>query len=252
MPSLSTHHNNLEIIALYRQSWPVHAIVNKLAARGIDVTWGTVKHVIKRYQSGKIGYRLLADKGTHTSKSTVKKVIKAAGYTASSPRYGQMVREPNKLKRVLFSKAVIADNDNFDNIIFTDECSVQLHDNKVIIYREKDSVAPVLPKPKHPLKVHVWAGISRRGTTSILIFENIMTSAFYINSILATGLIPFINRVYPDTHRFQQDNDPKHTANATKDFMKQQNINWWDVWPAESPDFNPIEMVWSMMKSRLS
>ncbi|CAC5396733.1 unnamed protein product [Mytilus coruscus] len=175
-----THHDNLEIIALYRQSWPVHAIVNKLAARGIDVTWGTVKHVIKRYQSGKIGYetlskeeeklptfkyitdhdvnfvknalakkptqtstdiqRLLADKGTHTSKSTVKKVIKAAGYTASSPKYGQMVREPNKLKRVLFSKAVIADNDNFDNIIFTDECSVQLHDNKVILYREKDSL----------------------------------------------------------------------------------------------------------------
>ncbi|CAG2247884.1 unnamed protein product [Mytilus edulis] len=149
-----------------------------------------------------------------------------------------MVREPNKLKRVLFSKAAIADNDNFDNIIFTDECSVQLHDNKVIIYREKDSVAPVLPKPKHPLKVHVWAGISRRGTTSILIFENIMTSDFYINSILVTGLIPFINRVYPDTHRFQQDNDPKHTANATKDFMRQHNINWWDVWPAESPDFN--------------
>ncbi|VDI59762.1 Hypothetical predicted protein [Mytilus galloprovincialis] len=163
-----------------------------------------------------------------------------------------MVRDVNKVKRVAFAKENIANNDNFDNIIFTDECSVQLHDNKIVIYRERDSVAPVLPKPKHPLKVHVWAGISRRGTTSILIFENIMTSVFYINSILMSGLIPFINRVYPDTHRFQQDNDPKHTSNATKDFMQQQGINWWNNWPAESPDFNPIEMVWSMMKSRKS
>ena len=32
----------------------------------------------------------------------------------------------------------------------------------------------------------------------------------------------------------------------------QQNINWWNVWPSESSDFNPIEMVWAMMKSRIS
>ncbi|CAC5379419.1 unnamed protein product [Mytilus coruscus] len=163
-----------------------------------------------------------------------------------------MVHDANKVKRVAFAKENIANNDNFDNIIFTDEFSVQLHGNKIVIYRKRDSVAPVLPKPKHPLNVHVWAGISRRGTTSILVFENIMTSAFYINSILVSGLIPFINRVYPDTHRFQQDNDPKHTSNATKDFLKQHSTNWWDNWPAESPDFNLIEMVWSMMKSRLS
>jgi hypothetical protein len=39
-------HIHLEIIALYKQSWPVHAIVRKLADRGIDVSWGTVKNVI--------------------------------------------------------------------------------------------------------------------------------------------------------------------------------------------------------------
>lgn len=293
MPKLKfTHHDNLEIIAFYKQSWPVHAIVRKLADRGIDVSWGTIKNVIKRYQYGKIGYdhfiqkdqnlpsfhyitdhdiqfvktaliekptrtstdiqRLLSDKGTLTSNSTVKKVIDAANFTATVPRYGQMVKEQNKLKRVQFAREVITNNDKFNNVIFTDECSVQLHDNKIVVYREKDSVAPVLPKPKHPLKVHVWAGISRRGTTRILIFEDIMDANFYIHTILTTGLIPFINRVYPDSHRLQQDNDPKHTANATKEFFMLQNINWWNVWPSESPDFNPIEMVWAMMKSRIS
>ena len=120
-----THQDNLLIITLYRQSWPVHAIINKIDARSVDVTWSTVKHVIKRYQTGKATktckrkklptfryltdhniifvkntlkenptqtssdiQRLLSDKGSHTSKSTVNKAISAAGYTASSHRYG--------------------------------------------------------------------------------------------------------------------------------------------------------------------
>ena len=195
---------------------------------------------------------ILAQKGTCASKSTVRKVIDAAGFTATAPRYGQMVRNVNKEKRVRFAEACVANDGNFNDFIFTDECYVQLHDNKIVVYRLKDSVAPLIPMPKHPYKVHVWAGTSRRGTTSILIFDGIMKSSFYIDSILTLGLLPFIKRVFPDRHRLQQDNDPKHIAKLTQQFMKSNEINWWDVWLSESPDFNPIEMVWSMMKCRLS
>ncbi|CAG2188710.1 unnamed protein product [Mytilus edulis] len=285
-----THHDNMKIYTLYQQGWPVHAILRKLSADGIDISWGAVKNVIIKYQHGRAGYehlsrkkiptfksitdadidfvkstldenptqtcsdimRRLSDKGTITSKSTVRKMIDSAGYTASTPRYGQMIREANKLKRVEFCKQLIAVNEQFDDIIFTDEATVQLHDNKVVIYRRKDCVAPVLPKPKHPLKVHVWGGISRRGTTQILIFEGILKSDFFVNTILRLGLLPFIRQTYPDQHRFQQDNDPKHRSNLSKRFMQENQINWWDIWPSESPDFNPIEMVWSMMKQRLN
>ena len=112
-----------------------------------------------------------------------KKVIDAAGFTATAPRYGLIVRNVNKEKRVI-AEACIANDDNFNDAIFTDKCSIQLHDNKLVVYRLKDSVAPLIPMPKHPYKVHVWASISRRGTTSILIFDGIMKSSFYIDSIL--------------------------------------------------------------------
>jgi major membrane immunogen (membrane-anchored lipoprotein) len=49
-----------------------------------------------------------------------------------------MIRQPNKEKRVEFCQKLILDNDNFDNIIWTDECTIQLHDNKVVIYRPID------------------------------------------------------------------------------------------------------------------
>jgi hypothetical protein len=70
---------------------------------------------------------ILAQKGACASKSTVRKVIDAAGFTATALRYGQMVRNVNKEKRVRFAEACIANDDNFNGVIFTDECSVQLH-----------------------------------------------------------------------------------------------------------------------------
>ena len=36
------------------------------------------------------------------------------------------------------------------------------------------------PRPKHPPKVHVWAGISTRGATNICIFTGTMDSEFYV------------------------------------------------------------------------
>ena len=75
----------------------------------------------------------------------------------------------------------------------------------------------------------------------------IMNSQFYCDEILQKTLLQFIETVWPDGHRFQQDNDPKHTSNYTKQFMAANGINWW-VTPAESPDLNPIELVWHQLK----
>lgn len=37
-----------------------------------------------------------------------------------------------------------------------------------------------------------------------------------------------------------------------KNFMNANNINWWNSWPSESPDLNPIEMVWNQMKRHIA
>ena len=106
----------------------------------------------------------------------------------------------------------------------------------------------ILQKPtvKHPFEVHVWAGISRFGKTRIMMFTGIMKKEFYVHQILTHGLLPFIQRMCPENHRFQQDNDPKHKSA----YAKENKIRYWPT-PAESPDLNPIEMMWAELKQNL-
>lgn len=53
-----------------------------------------------------------------------------------------------------------------------------------------------------------------------------------------------------DEYIFQQDNAPCHKSKKTLNFFEQNNVNLM-IWPAQSPDLNPIENLWAYMKKEL-
>ena len=183
----------------------------------------------------------------NVSLSTIKKERRNLGWVSTRPKYCQLVRERNKEKRVEWCNEMINSNETFENVIFTDECSIQLDHHGRLCFRKRGQPRQLKPKPKHPIKVHVWAGISNKGMTHICIFTGIMTATRYC-IILEKTLKPFVDAVFPDgNYRFQQDNDPKHTSKYAQQYYLENDINWWKT-PAESPDLNPIENVWASLK----
>ena len=169
------------------------------------------------------------------------------GWVQTATKYCQMVREPNRAKRLEFCERCLRENEQFDNVIFTDECSIHMENHGKLSFHRKWEPPKLKGRPKHPFKVHVWAGISKRGSTKIIMFTGNMDAHFYVTEILAKGLLPFITETFPNGHRFQQDNDPKHTSRLAREYMENSGIIWWQT-PPESPDLNPIEMLWHELK----
>uniref|UniRef100_A0A1I7X8Z6 DDE_3 domain-containing protein n=1 Tax=Heterorhabditis bacteriophora TaxID=37862 RepID=A0A1I7X8Z6_HETBA len=151
---------------------------------------------------------------------TSMKLIKMLGFVCKITKSDHLIRSVNKEKRLKFYTHMLDIKESFSDCVFTDESSVQLNSNSRICFvQEKDAVGRRRSVAKYPLKVHVWAGISRRGATRIAIWDG-------------------------------KDNDPKHTDKYTRDRFAKLGIKCVD-WPPESPDLNPIEKVWHQLKHNL-
>ncbi|RMZ96550.1 Transposable element Tcb2 transposase, partial [Brachionus plicatilis] len=106
-------------------------------------------------------------------------------------------------------------------------------------------------REKSSIKVNVWAAISCKGPTRFCLFTSNLNQYGY-KYILEYYLLPYLGTKFSREELaasyFIQDNDPKHSSNLCTQFLRDNGVNWLRT-PPNSADFNPIEMLWSDLKT---
>jgi hypothetical protein len=96
----------------------------------------------------------------------------------------------------------------------------------------------------------VWGCMTYGGVGYLCKIDNSLDAELY-QTILADELINTLERYGLDRLHaiFQQDNDPKHTAESAKRWLRAHKFKVLD-WPPRSPNLNPNEHLWDEVDLR--
>ncbi len=103
---------------------------------------------------------------------------------------------------------------------------------------------------KFPQSVMVWGAMSSAGVGPLCFLRSKVNTAVY-QDVLEHFMLPAADQLYGDADFiFQQDLAPAHSAKATSTWFKDHGIPVLN-WPANSPDLNPIENLWGIVKRKM-